>query len=70
MVGFRAGGESRLDVLALVMLAQTFDGIVDIVLNDDGEHPNQVTLWFEDQEHAQAAQWMLEAAGAEGRDNE
>ena len=63
---FMAGAETKGDLLQLVLYAQTLDGLEEIQLLDPEEHT--IALVFETEEQAQAAQWILETMGSEGRD--
>ena len=68
MVAFVIGSKTgnREDLMAAIDYAKEFDGLTDIRVSDD--YPGLAILCFETQESAQTAQWMLEMAGAEGRD--
>lgn len=65
MVGFRAGGENLLETFKLMEYAHSFEGLVSI--DQDQMNPNVITLWFETEEDAITAQWILDVMGSEGR---
>ena len=65
-IGFIAGAETAEDLMALIEYASTFEGLEEIQPYNTEEH--QVILCFRTEEEATAAQWMMDAAGAEGRD--
>ena len=68
MVAFISGSKSgtREDLEAAMEYVQEFEGLKEIKISED--YPGIAILCFDTKESAQAAQWMLELNGAEGRD--
>lgn len=68
MIAFVIGSKSgtREDLESAIGYVQEFEGLKEIRVSD--EYPGLAILCFDTKESAQAAQWMLELNGAEGRD--